>query len=72
MSTRKDGLKDSSVANISITLKKSSIGFSKDQRRTLDSLGLRRLNQTVEHEATASIMGMVRKVQHLLEVRLGE
>jgi len=72
VSIKRGGLKDSSTANISITLKKSSIGYSKDQRRTLASLGLRRLNQTVEHEATPSIMGMVRKIQHLLEVRQGK
>ena len=60
------------MAKVSITWKKSSIGFSRDQRRTLASLGLRRLNQTVEHEATPSILGMVHKVQHLLEVREAE
>ena len=51
-----------------ITLKKSTIGFSEDQRRTIASLGLRRLHQTVEHEDVASIRGMVEKVQHLVEV----
>ena len=57
-----------SVPKISITLKKSTIGFARDQRRTIASLGLRRLNHTVEHEDTPSIRGMVRKVQHLVEV----
>ncbi len=56
------------MAKIAITWKKSGIGFGRDQRRVIASLGLRRLNQTVEHEDTPSIRGMVRKVRHLLEV----
>ncbi len=56
------------MAKITITWKKSGIGFARDQRRVIASLGLRRLNQTVEHEDTPSIRGMVRKVRHLLEV----
>jgi large subunit ribosomal protein L30 len=56
------------MARISITWKKSTIGYARDQRRTIESLGLRRLNHTVEHEATDSILGMVRKVQHLVQV----
>ena len=53
---------------ILVTLKKSTIGFPKDQRRTVAGLGLRRLHQTVEHRDTASIRGMVNKVSHLVEV----
>ena len=56
------------MGKIAITWKKSGIGFARDQRRTIASLGLRRLNQTVEHEDTPSIRGMVRKLAHLLEV----
>ena len=56
------------MAKIAITLKKSTIGFSRDQRRTVASLGLRRIRQTVEHEDTPAIQGMVRKVRHLIEV----
>ena len=56
------------MAKIAITLKKSTIGFSRDQRRTVASLGLRRIRQTVEHENTPAIQGMVRKVRHLVEV----
>jgi len=51
-----------------ITYRKSAIGYSKDQRLTLTALGLRKLNQTVEHEATPSIRGMVHKVRHLVSV----
>ncbi len=47
---------------------KSSIGASKHQKAILDSLGLHRLQQTVEHDNTPVIMGMVRKLRHLLTV----
>ena len=60
------------MAKIFVTLKKSGIGFPRHQRRTIDSLGLRRLNHTVEHEDTPSIRGMVEKVAHLVEVTDGE
>ena len=56
------------MSKIAITWKKSGIGFPRDQRLTIASLGLRRLNQTVEQEDTPSIRGMVRKVSHLVEV----
>jgi large subunit ribosomal protein L30 len=57
------------LTKIAITWKKSTIGFSRDQRKTIASLGLRRLNHTVEHEDTPSIRGMTLKVRHLVEVR---
>ena len=57
------------MAKIEIVWKKSTIGFPRDQRKTIASLGLRRLNQTVEHEDTPSIRGMVHKVRHLVEVK---
>lgn len=57
------------MSKISVTWKKSAIGFNKNQRLTIDSLGLRRLNHTVIHEDTPSIRGMVHKVRHLVEVR---
>ncbi len=47
---------------------KSRIGAPKDQKRTLDSLGLRKINQVVEVEDTPSARGMVRKVRHLVVV----
>lgn len=56
------------MAKIAITWKKSAIGYPKDQRRTIAGLGLRRLHQTVEHDDTPSIRGMVFKVRHLVEV----
>lgn len=49
-----------------ITYSKSAIGYKKDQKGTIRALGLRRLNQSVEHEDTPEIRGMVRKVDHLV------
>ena len=57
------------MGKIAITWKKSGIGYARDQRRTIVSLGLRRLNQTVEHDDVPSIRGMVQKVHHLVEVK---
>lgn len=54
------------MTKISITWTKSGIGHVRTQRKTIESLGLRRLHQTVVHEDTPSIRGMVRKVQHLV------
>ncbi len=56
------------MSKLAITWKRSTIGYARNQRRVIASLGLRRLNHTVEHEDTPSIRGMVKKVQHLLEV----
>ena len=58
------------MSKISVTWKKSAIGFNKNQRLTIDSLGLRRLNHTVIHEDTPSIRGMVHKVRHLVVVEV--
>ena len=56
------------MPKITITWKRSGIGFPRDQRRTIAGLGLRKLHQTVQLEDTPSIRGMVRKVRHLVEV----
>ena len=53
---------------IKITLKKSLIGSSDSQRRVATGLGLRKINQTVEHYNSPTILGMVNKISHLLEV----
>lgn len=47
---------------------RSRIGRPKDQRRTLDALGLRKMHAVVEHSATPQILGMVKKVSHLITV----
>ena len=51
-----------------ITLVKSPIGYSRDQKDTVKRLGLRKLNQTVIKDDIPQIRGMVRKVRHLLKV----
>jgi large subunit ribosomal protein L30 len=56
------------MSKLRVTYRKSSIGYSRRQRATLAALGLRRLHQTVEHEATPAIRGMVRAVRHLVSV----
>lgn len=56
------------MATIKIKQVRSRIGCPKDQKRTLDALGLKKLNQIVEHEANPSILGMVTKVKHLVSV----
>ena len=47
---------------------KSASGHRSDQERTVKALGIRRLNQIVEHEDTPQIRGMVFKIRHLVEV----
>ena len=56
------------MAIIKIKQVKSRIRCPKDQKGTLDALGLRKLNRVVEHEDTPSILGMVEKVKHLVSV----
>lgn len=56
------------MATIKVKQVRSRINCPKDQKRTLDALGLRKLNRIVEHEATPQILGMVNKVKHLVVV----
>jgi large subunit ribosomal protein L30 len=56
------------MAKIKITQKRSVIGRSGRQKATTEALGLRKINATVEVEGTPQILGMVRKVSHLVEV----
>lgn len=60
------------MSRLRITWKKSSIGYSTDQKATIRVLGLRRLNQTVEQPDTPAIRGMVDKVKHLVKVETVE
>lgn len=53
---------------LKITLVRSPIGYRRDQRATAEALGLRRLHQSVTHEATPAIEGMVHKIRHLVTV----
>ncbi|MDH3222283.1 MAG: 50S ribosomal protein L30 [Gemmatimonadota bacterium] len=54
---------------LQITQVRSGVGRQEVQRRTLEALGLRRHQQTVVHEDTPQIRGMIEKVGYLLEVR---
>jgi len=56
------------MAKIKITQIKSVIDRSERQKKTIEALGLKRINHSVEVEATAAIIGMVRKVNHLVAV----
>ena len=53
---------------IRITYFRSAIGFSRDQKETVRSLGFHRLNQTVEKPDNDSVRGMVAKVSHLVRI----
>ncbi len=54
------------MARIRITQVKSRIGQPERQKRILDALGLKKMHQTVEHDDSPQIMGMVRKLEHLV------
>ncbi|MFS0689635.1 50S ribosomal protein L30 [Sporosarcina sp. Marseille-Q4943] len=54
---------------LEITLTKSVIGSKPAQRKTVEALGLRKLNQTVEHQDNVAIRGMINKVSHLVTVK---
>jgi len=56
------------MAKIRIKQTRSRIGSPKRTKNTLDALGLRKIGATVEHEANPQIIGMVRKVNHLVKV----
>jgi large subunit ribosomal protein L30 len=56
------------MAKIKVTKIKSAINRTKRQKLTLEALGLKKIGQVVEHEATPNILGMVEKVEHLVSV----
>lgn len=60
--------KESTGKVIRITLVRSTIGYTKDQKATAKALGLRRLHQTVEHNDNPALRGMIRKIIHLVQV----
>jgi large subunit ribosomal protein L30 len=55
------------MAKVRITQIKSSIGQSERQKRILAALGLKKMHQTVEHDDTPQVMGMVNKLKHLVK-----
>lgn len=56
------------MATLKITQVKSAINRTGRQKATLVALGLKKLNQTVEHEDNEVIRGMIKKVEHMVEV----
>lgn len=56
------------MAKIKVTQTKSKIGSSARQKRTLEALGIKKMHQTVEHEDTPQVLGMITKVRHLVKV----
>lgn len=56
------------MAKLNIKQTKSRIGSTALQRKNLDALGLRKINQIVQHEDSAIILGMITKVQHMVVV----
>ena len=56
------------MSKVKITLVKSTMDRVEGQKRTVRALGFTKLNQTVEKDATPQIMGMVKKVAHLLKI----
>lgn len=60
--------KESQDKTVFVTLVRSPIGYTKDQKATALALGLRKLHQTIEHRDTPAIRGMINKIVHLLQV----
>ena len=56
------------IKEIKITQIKSAIGSPKVQKLTVEALGIKKLNQSKIHKATPQILGMVKKVRHLVKV----
>lgn len=57
------------MAKLQITLKRSLIGRTENQKATVKALGLRKIHQTVVKEDNAAMRGMVEKVKHMVEVK---
>jgi large subunit ribosomal protein L30 len=60
--------KETTGKTLRVTLVKSPIGYTKDQKKTARALGLNRLNQTVEHHDNPALRGMLNKIIHLLRI----
>lgn len=55
------------MSKVKVTQVKSSIDRPERQKATLKALGLNKISQSAEHEATPQILGMIKKVQHLVK-----
>jgi large subunit ribosomal protein L30 len=60
--------KQSDAKKLTITLRKSTIGFNRNQGKVVQSMGLRRIGHSVELPDTPATRGMILKVRHLVEV----
>jgi large subunit ribosomal protein L30 len=60
--------KEETNKTVFVTLVRSPIGYTKDQKATVLALGLRRMHQTIEHKDTPAVRGMIRKIIHLVQV----
>ena len=60
--------KETTGKTLRVTLVKSPIGYTKDQKKTARALGLRHMNQTVEHKDSPAVRGMLAKIVHLLRI----
>ena len=60
--------KGTTSKTLRVTLVRSPIGFTKDQKATVKALGLRRMHQTVEHKDSPALRGMLNKIIHLLKI----
>ena len=60
--------KETGGKTLRVTLVRSPIGFTKDQKQTVLALGLHRMHQTVEHNDNPALRGMIRKIIHLVQV----
>ena len=58
------------MAKLRITWVKSGIGYAQTQKKTLKALGFNRLNQSVVHDDSRSMRGMLNKVRHLIKVEV--
>ncbi|MFD2696766.1 50S ribosomal protein L30 [Mesonia sediminis] len=56
------------MAKIKVTKVRSAINRTKNQKLTLEALGLKKIGQSVEHNDTPNILGMINKVKHLVSV----
>jgi large subunit ribosomal protein L30 len=59
---------ENGTKTVLVTLVRSPIGYTKDQKATALALGLRRMHQTIEHKDTPALRGMIQKIIHLVQV----
>jgi len=68
MAATKKAAKSDGGKRLKITLRKSTIGFNRNQARVVEGMGLRRIGHSVELPDTPATRGMILKVRHLVEV----